>query len=79
MNKLKECLEEQFKRYEKDNDLKAFEAALEAAKKKYVEEMDKVCYLETIVSSFYFLSYTLFLSLSLTLFLSPYVIFFGYF
>ena len=64
MSKLKEYMEEQFKRYEKTNDLNALAAASEAAKKKYVQEMDKVCYLETIFSSFYFLSNSLFHSLS---------------
>ena len=37
-------MEKQFKQYEKTNDLAAIRAALEAAIKKYIEEMDEVCY-----------------------------------
>ena len=43
MNELKEYMEEQFNRYEKANNFAALVLALEAAKKKYIEEMDEVC------------------------------------
>ena len=42
MSKLNEYMEEQFKRYEKANDFAALALALEAAKQKYIDEMDKV-------------------------------------
>ena len=65
MSKLKEYMEEQFKRYQEIHDLKALAAALEAAKQKYTEEMDKVCYSKTLSSSSHFPSNSLFLLLCL--------------
>ena len=66
MSKLNEYMEEMFKRYDKINDFAALALALEAAKKKYNEQMDKVCHFETL---FCFLSYHL--SPSLSVFFSP--------
>ena len=65
MDNLNEYMREQFERYQKINDSAALEAALKAAEEKYAEEMNKVCYLETIFSSFHFLSFSLCLLLSL--------------
>ena len=48
-------MEEQLKRYDETNESKALPVKLEAARNKYIEEMDKVCYFDT--HSFFLFNY----------------------